>query len=629
MDKIFLIGFLIPSLPFLAFFIIVAFTKRFKMISALISITAIFISFILSIMIVLFQIKNPAGYLKYDIPWLYIGNLKMNIGIIINSLTAIMLLVVTTVSLLVQIYSIGYMKGDEGFSKFFAFISLFSFSMLGIVIADNLMQLYIFWELVGLCSYLLIGFWYHKPEAADAAKKAFVVTRFGDFGFLIGILIISYLAGTFDILDIENFIKSGNISEKMLLLVVILLFCGAIGKSGQFPLHVWLPDAMEGPTPVSALIHAATMVAAGVFMVARLFPIFLSSPDAMLFVAYLGAFTALFSATIALTQDDIKRVLAYSTLSQLGYMMLALGSGGYVAGMFHLYTHAFFKALLFLCAGSVIHAIHSNNIWQMGGLHKKMPITSITFFIAALAISGIYPLSGFFSKDEILLSVLHSGNKLLYYSALFTAFLTAFYMFRLYFVTFSGQGKEHAHIHESPAVMTVPLIILSVFSIFSGFIGLPDKEFSIHKFLFLDHPEKGHFDFKVAMTSNIIAGLGILFAYLVYGLKVVNADMLRKKAGIIYTILKNKYYIDEIYLFFIRKIYYTLTEAIKWFDRHIVDGAVNLVAFLCRWAGGKLKLTITGKVQNYAMYIVIGVIIVILVLYVYQPDVMNIFAEVK
>ncbi len=624
MEKILLSGFLLVVLPFLAFLIIVTFTKRFKMLSALISITAIFISFILSIIILVWQLKDPSSFLKYDIPWLYIGNLKMNIGIIINSLTAIMLLVVTTVSLLVQIYSISYMKGDEGFSKFFGFISLFSFSMLGIVISNNLLQLYIFWELVGLCSYLLIGFWYFKPEAADAGKKAFVVTRFGDFGFLIGILIISYLSGTFDILEIENFVKNGTLSDKMLLIVVILLFCGAIGKSGQFPLHVWLPDAMEGPTPVSALIHAATMVAAGVFMVARLFPIFSASPDAMLFIAYLGAFTALFSATIALTQDDIKRVLAYSTLSQLGYMMLALGSGGYVAGMFHLYTHAFFKALLFLCAGSVIHAIHSNNIWQMGGLHKKMPVTSITFFIAALAISGIYPLSGFFSKDEIFLSILYSGNKLLYYSAMFTAFLTAFYMFRLYFVTFSGKPKEEKNVHESPLVMTVPLIILALLSIFSGFIGIPDIKFSIHKFLFIEHLKEAHFDFKVALTSNIIALSGILLAYLIYGLKIINADNLKQKSGIIYNILKNKYYIDEFYMFLIKNIYYTSTEAIKWFDRHIVDGAVNLVAFLCRWTGGKLKLTITGRVQNYAMYIVLGVILIILAIYVYQPDVMNI-----
>lgn len=619
MDKIILTGILIPVMPFLAFLIIVSITKRFKMLSAIISITAIFISLILSFVILSWQLKNPGSYLKYDVPWLYLNNLKMHIGIIINSLTCIMLIVVTVVSFLVQIYSIGYMKGDDGFSKFFAFISLFSFSMLGIVVADNLLQLYIFWELVGLCSYLLIGFWYYKPEAADAGKKAFVVTRFGDFGFLIGILIISYLAGSFDFMDIENFIKTGNVSDKLLTVIVILLFCGAIGKSGQFPLHIWLPDAMEGPTPVSALIHAATMVAAGVFMVARLFPIFSSSPDAMMIVAFLGGFTALFSATIALAQNDIKRVLAYSTLSQLGYMMLALGTGGYVAGMFHLYTHAFFKALLFLCAGSVIHSLHTNDIWQMGGLHKKMPVTSITFLIAALAISGIFPFSGFFSKDEILLTVLHSGNKVLYYAALFTAFLTAFYMFRLYFVTFFGKEKEGSHSNESPAVMTVPLIILALLSIVAGFVGLHGK-FSIHNFLFIEHPKEVHIDYSVAITSNIVAILGIALSFIIYGIRIINPHIVRKKAGFIYTVLKNKYYIDEIYLFFIRTIYYNLTEAIKWFDRHIVDGAVNLVAFLCRWSGEKLKLTITGKVQNYALIIVAGLIFAILAIYIFMPD---------
>ena len=619
MDNIILTGILIPVMPFLAFLLIVSITKRFKLLSAIISITAIFISLILSIVVLNWQLKNPGMHLKYDLPWLYLNNLKMHIGIIINSLTCIMLLVVTTVSFLVQVYSIGYMKGDDGFSKFFAFISLFSFSMLGIVIADNLLQLYIFWELVGLCSYLLIGFWYYKPEAAEAGKKAFIVTRFGDFGFLIGILIVSYLAGSFDFVDIENFIKAGNISDKLLTIIVILLFSGAVGKSGQFPLHIWLPDAMEGPTPVSALIHAATMVAAGVFMVARLFPIFSSSPDAMLVVAYIGGFTALFSATIALAQNDIKRVLAYSTLSQLGYMMLALGAGGYVAGMFHLYTHAFFKALLFLCAGSVIHSLHTNDIWQMGGLHKKMPITSITFLIAALAISGIFPLSGFFSKDEILLTVLHSGNKVLYYAALFTAFLTAFYMFRLYFVTFFGKEKEESHCHESPAVMTVPLILLALLAIVAGFVGLPGK-FSIYNFLFLEHPEEVKMDYGVAITSNIVAISGILLAFIIYGIRILNPDTIREKAGFVYTILKNKYYIDEIYLFFIRTVYYNLTEGIKWFDRHIVDGAVNLVAFLCRWSGNKLKFTITGRVQNYALIIVAGLIFVILAIYIFMPD---------
>ncbi|MCX7699049.1 MAG: NADH-quinone oxidoreductase subunit L, partial [Candidatus Goldbacteria bacterium] len=331
LNYIILLGFLVPFLPLLAFILIITFTKKLRITSAFISISSIFISFIFSCIIMYSRIKGTDihNIIEYNLPWLHLGQLKLDIGILINNLTAFMLIVVTIVSLLVQIYSIGYMQEDNGFTRFFAYISLFSFSMLGIVVSNNLLQLYIFWELVGLCSYLLIGFWYHKPEAAEAAKKAFVVTRFGDFGFLLGILILTYNTGTFNFLEIENYLKSGNMAPGTLTLIILLLFCGAVGKSGQFPLHVWLPDAMEGPTPVSALIHAATMVAAGVFMVARLFGIFSLSQDALNIIAYIGGFTALFSATIALTQDDIKRVLAYSTLSQLGYMMLALGVSGY------------------------------------------------------------------------------------------------------------------------------------------------------------------------------------------------------------------------------------------------------------------------------------------------------------
>jgi len=625
--NIILLGYLIPFLPLLAFIIIVSMTKKFRLTSAIISISAIFISFLLSLILLYFRLKdtNAHNFIEYNLPWLSLGNFNLNVGILINNLTAIMLIVVTTVSLLVQIYSIGYMHGDDGFSRFFAFISLFSFSMLGIVVSNNLLQLYIFWELVGLCSYLLIGFWYHKPEASDAAKKAFVVTRFGDFGFLLGILILTYNAGTFNFIEIEHYLKAGNMDAGLLTIVILLLFCGAVGKSGQFPLHVWLPDAMEGPTPVSALIHAATMVAAGVFMVARLFDIFSLSSDALKIIAYIGGFTAIFSATIALTQDDIKRVLAYSTLSQLGYMMLALGVSGYTAGMFHLYTHAFFKALLFLCAGSVIHAMHTNNIWEMGGLHKKMPITSITFLIAAFAISGIFPLSGFWSKDEILVNVYESGNKILYYAAVITAFLTAFYMFRLYFVTFTGNLKDE-HAHESPAVMTVPLILLALLSIISGFVGIPGTEKSIYNFLYTgEHPHEVAMNLKIAISSNIVALSGILFAFLIYGLKLIKAETMKKITGPFYVISKNKYFIDEIYLFLIRKIFFAITEFVKWFDRHIVDGAVNLVAFLCRWAGAKLRLTINGNVQSYALIIFSGMILIIAVFAIYNPEALRIF----
>src|ERR1035437_617357 len=350
LDTISMLGLITAALPILAFIIIVAFTKKYRLTSALVSITAVAISFSLSCYMLYQQIIAP-GLHSFNMPWMYIGSLELNMGVMINQLTTIMLFVVTLVSMLVQIYSMGYMHDDEGFSKFFSFLSLFTFSMLGIVISNNLMQIYIFWELVGVCSYLLIGFWYTKPEASDAAKKAFIVNRVGDFGFLLGILLLTFRAGTFDFIKVIAFVQSGAIEPGMMTIIALLLFCGAVGKSAQFPLHVWLPDAMEGPTPVSALIHAATMVAAGVFMVARLFAIFSMSPDAMHVIAYIGGFTSIFAATIALVQKDIKRILAFSTLSQLGYMVLALGAGGYTAGMFHLTTHAFFKALLFLGAG--------------------------------------------------------------------------------------------------------------------------------------------------------------------------------------------------------------------------------------------------------------------------------------
>jgi len=622
------LGYLTPAMPFLAFLIITAFTKKYRMLSAVISITAVFISFILALSILYLQLCAPSNY-EHNIPWLYLGKMQISIGIILNQLSAVMLIVVTAVSLLVQVYSVGYMKGDEGFSKFFSFISFFSFSMLGIVVSNNLVQIYMFWELVGLCSYLLIGFWYHKPEAAEAGKKAFVVTRFGDFGFLIGILILSFKAGTFNFLEIVTFIKAGGLDQNTLTLVVILILCGAIGKSGQFPLHVWLPDAMEGPTPVSALIHAATMVAAGVFMVARLFGIFIGSAEAMMVVAYIGGFTAIFAASIGLVQDDIKRVLAYSTVSQLGYMMLALGVGGYTAGVFHLYTHAFFKALLFLAAGSVIHAVHVNDIWKMGGLIKKMPVTAITFAIGALSLSGIFPLAGFWSKDEIL-SVLHeSGNMWLYYVAVATAFLTAFYMTRLFFVAFMGKPRDeeaYNHAHESPAVMTVPLIIFALLAAIAGLVAVPGLGKSFQTFLYYgSHPHESVFHMDIAIKSSAVALSGIIIAALIYGAGVVKPEKLRKISGILYTILKNKYYIDEIYMFFIRIMFFTVSEAVKWFDRHVVDGAVNLVAFFARFAGAKLKLTITGRLQNYALTIFAGLVVIIITFAIYNPDALKMF----
>ena len=625
MEQLNVLGLAIPALPLLAFLVITAFTQKQKMLSAVLSITCMFAAFSISVYLLILQLNAGHGAShEFSFPWLYLGDVKMSLGILINPLTTVMLIVVTTVSMLVQVYSIGYMKGDYAFSRFFSYISLFSFSMLGIVMANNLIQMYIFWELVGLCSYLLIGFWWFKPEAAEASKKAFVVTRFGDFGFLIGILILSYITGTFNFAEIQVQITAGVLSPGMLTLIALLLFSGAVGKSAQFPLHVWLPDAMEGPTPVSALIHAATMVAAGVFMVARLFGIFSASPHAMLVIAYLGGFTAIFAATIALTQNDIKRVLAFSTLSQLGYMMLALGIGGYTSGMFHLTTHAFFKALLFLGAGSVIHAVHTNDIQLMGGLHKKMPITSITFLIASLSIAGIFPLSGFWSKDEILVNIMESGHMGLYYVAAATAFLTAFYMFRLYLMTFTGKPRDaHAydHAHESPLTMTIPLMILAVLSIVTGLAGIPGKEQSVYNFLFFGaHPHETHFNMGVALSSSAIAVSGILLALLMYAFGVIKPEAVKKASGPLYKLSYNKYYIDEIYMFFIKNGFFVIASAIKWFDRHVVDGAVNLVAFLCRWSGSKLRLTINGGVQSYALIIFGGLVLIAAVFAVWNPD---------
>jgi NADH-quinone oxidoreductase subunit L len=608
-----LLGIMIPLAPLLAFTVITFVTKKAPRASAAVSIAAIAISLLLSTLVLLLQLGTP-GRVEAEIPWLHAGSLRISVGVLIDPLTSLMLLVITVISLLVQIYSLGYMKGDQRLARFYSFLSLFTFSMLTLVVANNFILLYMAWELVGLCSYLLIGFWYHKPEAASAAKKAFVVTRFGDFGFLVGILLLSVVAGSFNFAEVERFVGAGSIAQGRLTLIVLLLFCGAIGKSGQFPLHVWLPDAMEGPTPVSALIHSATMVAAGVFMVARLYGIFSASPGALSVVASLGAFTALFAASIALAQNDIKRVLAYSTLSQLGYMMLALGVGGYSAGLFHLTTHAAFKSLLFLCAGSVIHAVGTNDIWKMGGLGRKMPVTTVTFLVALLALSGIFPFSGFWSKDEILEAVLSGGNMVLYVTSLVTVFLTAFYMARVFFVVFAGESSEKGHTHESPRTMTIPLIVLGVLSLGLGVIGLPWLKQDIHTFLAPLETRPAGINFSVLLQSDILALAGILTAFFIYGLKLVKPGTLRRVAGPVYTVLLNKFYVDELYMLLIKGVFFTVSRAVAWFDRHVVDGAVNLVGWLSKKGGEALQRTMTGKVQGYALVVFCGVALTLVVL---------------
>src|SRR5471032_2341502 len=465
---------LILFLPLFATAVITLFTLRCKTTSSLISIGAIVAGFVLTLAFINANGFHPA-VTETSTNWLTIGDLHVDFGLKLDALSLMMLLIVTGVGGAIHIYSFGYMDEDPGKARFFAFMSLFTFSMLGIVLANNFLEMFIFWELVGVSSYLLIGFWFEKPSAGDAAKKAFITNRLGDFGFLLGILMVWGVFGSLNFASINTSISSGYIFSRDASWTIagLLLFCGAVGKSAQFPLHVWLADAMEGPTPVSALIHAATMVAAGVYMLCRV--LFLLDADALHVIAYIGGFTALLAALIAVQQNDIKRIIAYSTLSQLGYMVMAVGLSGPTAAMFHLTTHAFFKALLFLSAGSVIIGMHhEQDIWQMGNLRKKMPITFWTFLIGALALSGVPPFSGFYSKDSILAQALEQKSYLLFGVGVFAAALTTFYMFRLFFVAFLGDARTEkaSHAYESPAVMSLPLVVLAVFAVVGGYIGI-------------------------------------------------------------------------------------------------------------------------------------------------------------
>jgi NADH-quinone oxidoreductase subunit L len=564
----------------------------------------------------------------------FTDTLHIDMGILIDPISVMMLIVVTTISLMVHIYSRGYMKGDTGYTKFFAFLSLFSFSMLGLVLATNLFQIYIFWELVGVSSFLLIGYYYTKTSAVAAAKKAFIVTRFADFGFLIGILIVGYYGGTFDfqILNAvnpegEGLLLHWGASSFMGLSVItwalLLIFMGGAGKSAMFPLHIWLPDAMEGPTPVSALIHAATMVVAGVYLVARLFPMyyFVDNGFVLNIVAYVGAFSSLFAALIALTQTDIKRVLAFSTMSQIGYMMLALGVSsykgeegfGYMASMFHLFTHAMFKALLFLGAGSVIHAVHSNYLKDMGGLRKYMPITNITFLIATLAIAGVPPFAGFWSKDEILVAAFEK-NELLYFVGLFVAGLTAFYMFRLYFGIFWGKETKYEHApHESPLSMAFPLLFLAFMSIVAGFI--PFSEFVTADKVGFD----GHLNYTLAAVAVGTGLIGIILAWIFYKKENDLAEKFANAFGVFYKWTYNKFYFDEIYLFVTKKIIFNRISApIAKFDKKYVDGTMEGIGNKTVLLSEKIKGLQSGRLQDYALFFVSGVVVIALVfIYLY------------
>lgn len=672
-------GFLILLTPLLAFVIQIFIGKRLPRKGDWVSISAVVFTFCLSIAMLgmMFFLHDSGFKIDKSWEWFNLGHMQVHLGILIDNITIVMLVVVALISSLVHIYSVGYMKGDPRYSRYFAYLSLFTFSMNGIVLSNNLFSIYMFWELVGLSSYLLIGFWFEKDTASDAAKKAFLVNRIGDMGMFIGIMLMFTATGSFLFSDVFAGVENGMISGTILTVAGVCLFAGAVGKSAQFPLHVWLPDAMEGPTPVSALIHAATMVVAGVYLTIRLFPLF--TPDALTIIAYVGGFTAMFAAIIAVTQNDIKKVLAYSTVSQLGYMILAVGSGAYIAGFFHLVTHAAFKAGLFLCSGSVIHAMHHayhklndhdtdpQDMRNMGGLKDKMKITYWTMVICTVAISGVPLTSGFLSKDAILAGTLSFAqhNPIHFLLPVFgfgAALLTAFYMFRLIFMTFHGEPARqevHNHVHESPLVMTAPLMTLATLSLFL-FYTLPyfnpfsDQgwftrlvvavESSVPGSLSAHEIAEGihHAHTYAIILSLLVAGIGIFLAFAMYLKKRISAERMAVRLAIPYKLSFNKFFMDEIYskylvnpsLTLAKKIGYfdwdlydkyfingfgKVTEwisrivGIKWdydiLDQRIVDG----VGHSTRFFGRKLRLIQSGKLQSYLIWVLCGIIVIFVI----------------
>lgn len=564
--------------------------------------------------------------MPYNFTWLpfFVKGLSFNMGIMLDPISVMMLIVITTVSLMVHIYSFGYMHGERGFQRYYAFLSLFTMSMLGLVVATNIFQMYMFWELVGVSSYLLIGFYYTSPAAIAASKKAFIVTRFADLFFLIGILIYGYYCHSFGF----EFNQDGFAQGAMMLpTALFLMFIGGAGKSAMFPLHIWLPDAMEGPTPVSALIHAATMVVAGVFQIARLFPLWIEyAPGTLHIVAWVGAFTAFYAAAVACCQSDIKRVLAFSTISQIAFMMVALGvctefttghehvgSLGYMASMFHLFTHAMFKALLFLGAGCIIHAVHSNEMSAMGGLRKYMPITHITFLIACLAISGIPPFSGFFSKDEILTAAFAYMPAMGWIMTAIAA-MTAFYMFRLYYGIFWGTENKVLHAehtpHEAPLTMTFPLMFLALVTCVAGFI--PFGHFVSADGQLYDI----HLDWNVAGTSIIIAVASIFLAtYMYIGERQPQADALAEKFGKLHRWAYKRFYMDEVYQYITHRIIFAhISKPIAWFDRHIIDGFFNFLAWGTNALSFRIRGLQSGSVQGYAYVFLLGTLILLAIM---------------
>ncbi|MGK7930410.1 MAG: NAD(P)H-quinone oxidoreductase subunit 5 [Microcystaceae cyanobacterium] len=668
MDSLYQYAWLIPVLPLIGAMVVgsglISFneaTNRLRQVNAVFIVSLVGAAMVLSFALLWSQLQGHTPY-QQMFEWASAGNFHLQMGYSIDQLSALMCVIVTTVAFLVMIYTDGYMAHDDSYVRFYAYLSIFSSSMLGLVISPNLVQVYVFWELVGMCSYLLIGFWFDRPAAAEACQKAFVTNRVGDFGLLLGMLGLYWATGSFefDVMGerLEELVTSGAIAPILAIIFAILVFLGPVAKSAQFPLHVWLPDAMEGPTPISALIHAATMVAAGVFLVARMYPVFEPIPSVMTVIAWTGAFTSFLGATIALTQNDIKKGLAYSTISQLGYMVMAMGIGAYTAGLFHLMTHAYFKAMLFLCSGSVIHGMedvvgHNPDLAQdmrlMGGLRKYMPITSFCFLVGTLAICGIPPFAGFWSKDEIL-GLAFQANPLLWVVGWGTAGLTAFYMFRMYFMTFEGEFKgndteiqkqllsfgpgamdvqeldhdtsDHGHSsepHESPITMTLPLLVLAIPSTLIGLVGMPWNN-RFEGLIYAPNEvleEVAHFDWTefliMAGNSVGIALIGITIASLMYLSRKIDPKAIADKFPVLYQFSLNKWYFDDVYNSVFVMGCRRLARQIMEVDYRVIDGAVNLTGLATIVSGEGLKYLENGRAQFYALIVfaaVLGFVIV-------------------
>ena len=649
--------FFLPLAAFLLIALVVRpFFNDFPQQSGFITIVAITGSLALSAWALQSVIESPRSELVVSShEWISVGSLQISLGLMVDPLTAIMLVVITGVSLMVQVYSLGYMRKDPGYSRYFAIMCLFTASMIGLVISSNIVQLYVFWELVGVCSYFLIGFWYNRPVAVAAAKKAFIVTRIGDFGFLLAILYLFFNASTFgeaglnslEIADIHEGARMGILGGMAFTWLAVGIFAGAAGKSAQFPLHVWLPDAMEGPTPVSALIHAATMVAAGVFLVARFFPVFEASTDAMTVVAIVGAFTALFAATMGLVMNDIKRVLAYSTISQLGYMMAALGLGAYGVAIFHLFNHAFFKALLFMGAGSVNHATGTFDMRYMGGLRRAMPWTYVTMVIGSLSLAGIFPLAGFWSKDEILLHAWRGGSTVdgvVFWLLAISVFATAVYAFRMVYLTFHGEfkggmdrelqeraagapaGASHGvRLGESSLVMIMPMVVLGVASVVSGYLANPlgfgGRFLGIDPHWFTDFVVppgaldilQEQFSLLLAIVSVAVAVAGIGIATAFYLRPKVSLDKMGRHLNRVHGLVSEKYYMDHLYEEQIvsKGFYRGIGGSLDWFDRKVVDNVAEFVGWFSRNIGRAVSVLQTGQVQGYGVAIAVGVAVIV------------------